>query len=113
MSNKTKFVSIIVPCRNEEKYIGKCLGSLLSQDYPKEKMEILFIDGMSEDKTREIVKKYIKKYSFISNAKREKQGPTKQVLIKLLDNFKKYTTSAFNLGIKEAKGEIIMFLGAE
>jgi len=112
MSNKTKFVSIIVPCRNEEKYIGKCLGSLLSQDYPKEKMEILFIDGMSEDKTREIVKKYIKKYSFISNAKREKQGPTKQVLIKLLDNFKKYTTSAFNLGIKEAKGEIIMFLGA-
>lgn len=92
MNNNYPLVSIIIPCRNEEKFIAKCLNSLSRQDYPKEDMEVLFIDGMSEDKTREIVKKY----SFI----------------KILDNPKKYTSFAFNLGIKEAKGEVIILAGA-
>jgi len=90
------FVSIIIPCRNEEKYIAKCLETILSQDYPKERTEVLVVDGMSEDKTREIVGDYLKKYPFI----------------KLLDNPKKFTNFAFNTGIKEAKGEIIMLMGA-
>lgn len=90
------FVSVIIPCRNEEKYIGKCLGSLLSQDYPKEKMEILVIDGMSEDKTREIVENYIKEYP----------------LFKLLDNSKKFNPFAINIGIKSSNGEIVMIMGA-
>ncbi len=40
-----KLVSIIIPCRNEEKFIGKCLNSIIAQDYPKERLEVLFIDG--------------------------------------------------------------------
>ena len=48
-------MSIIIPCRNEEKHIIKCLDSLLDNNYPKGLMEIFVIDGMSEDSTREII----------------------------------------------------------
>ena len=54
----SSFVSVIIPCRNEEKFIGKCLDSIISQDFPKENLEVLVVDGMSADKTREIVEKY-------------------------------------------------------
>ena len=49
-------VSIILPCRNEEKYIGKCLDGLLVQDYPN--YEIIAINDSSSDKTGEIIKRY-------------------------------------------------------
>ena len=49
-------VSIILPCRNEEKYIEKCLDSLLLQDYPT--YEIIAINDSSSDKTGEIIKRY-------------------------------------------------------
>lgn len=89
-------VSIIIPCRNEEKFIGKCLDSIISQDFPKENLEVLVVDGASEDKTKGIVKKYTEKYSFI----------------KILDNSKKFTPFGLNIGIKSAKGEIIVRMDA-
>jgi GT2 family glycosyltransferase len=70
----------------------------LNQDYPKEKMEVLIVDGMSEDRTREI----------ISNLKSKISKPQ----IRLINNPKKFTNFAFNIGIKESKGEIIMLAGA-
>ena len=90
------FVSIIIPCRNEEKYIGKCLDSIIANDYPKDKLEVLVMDGMSEDGTRGVVEKYVKEYSFI----------------KLLRNPKKIIPVAMNIGIKNAKGDIILKLDA-
>ncbi|MDD2913665.1 MAG: glycosyltransferase family 2 protein [Candidatus Pacebacteria bacterium] len=90
------FVSIIIPCRNEEKFISKCLDSFLKQNYPKDKMEILVIDGMSTDKTREIAREYSEKYPFI----------------KLIDNKNKFTPFALNLGIKNSKGDIITIAGS-
>jgi glycosyltransferase involved in cell wall biosynthesis len=90
------YVSIIIPCRNEKKYIGKCLDSIIFNDYPKNRFEVLVVDGMSNDGTREIVKNYSEKYPFI----------------KILDNPKKFTCFAFNIGVKEAKGKIIMLMGA-
>lgn len=42
-------VAVIIPCRNEEKFIGKCLDSVITNDYPKDRLEILVVDGMSED----------------------------------------------------------------
>ena len=50
-------LSVICPIYNEEKYIGKCIESILKQDYPKDDLEVLFVDGMSTDRTREIVEK--------------------------------------------------------
>jgi glycosyltransferase involved in cell wall biosynthesis len=90
--NKSILVSVIIPCYNEEKFIGSCLNSIIANDYPKNNLEILVIDGMSKDKTRKILKEYIQKYSFI----------------RLLDNPKKFIPFGINIGIKEAKGEIIM-----
>jgi len=89
-------ISVIIPCLNEEKHIGRCLDSVINQDYPKEKFEILVIDGMSKDKTREMVSNYNKKY------------PSS----KLLDNPKIITPSAMNIGIKNSKGEIIIKMDA-
>jgi len=96
MSSNLPFVSIIIACRDEERYIEKCLNSIIANDYPQDRLEILITDGMSEDKTREIIKKYLKQYSFI----------------KLLDNPKKFTPFGLNIGIKEAIGEIIIRMDA-
>jgi glycosyltransferase involved in cell wall biosynthesis len=86
------FVSIIIPCRNEEIFIGRCLDSLINQDYPKEKIELLIMDGMSTDRTRIIVQGYTVKNSFI----------------RLIDNPEKFQSFALNKGIKESTGEIII-----
>ncbi len=96
MKNKYPLVSIIIPCRNERESIGKCLDSIVNQDYPNDKIEILVVDGMSEDETRKVVKEYINRYPFI----------------KLLDNPRKITPVAMNTGIKQAKGDIIVMMGA-
>ncbi len=60
--NEFPFVSIIIPCRNEKHFIAKCLDSILNQDYPKDNLEVLVVDGGSEDETRKIVEEYAKKY---------------------------------------------------
>lgn len=90
------FVSIIIPCRNEEKFISKCLDSILANNYPEDKIEILIMDGLSTDRTREIINEYIKNFSFI----------------RLLDNPKKITPTALNIGIKASKYNIIVRMDA-
>lgn len=87
-------LSIICPIFNEEKYIAQCIESLLLQDYPKEDLEIIFVDGMSTDRTREIIRNYEKKYSYI----------------KMIDNPHKIVPFAMNAGIKASKGDIIIRL---
>lgn len=88
-------VSVIVPCRNESQFISACLDSILGNDYPKESLEILVVDGMSEDSTRSIVNTYDRVHAHI----------------RVLDNPKQHVTAAVNVGIKAAKGEIIMVMG--
>jgi glycosyltransferase involved in cell wall biosynthesis len=96
MENNLPLVSIIIPCRNEENYITGCLNAVADQDYPRELMEIMVVDGMSRDQTKEIVLKIAKK------------NPS----IRLLENPKKITPAAFNTGIRNAKGELIFLMGA-
>nr|WP_321268041.1 glycosyltransferase family 2 protein [uncultured Sulfurimonas sp.] len=91
-----KKVSIIIPIRNEEKYIEECLESIINFDYSKEFLEVIFIDGVSEDKTVEIIKSYTKKYSYI----------------KILENKKKIVPISMNIGIKAAKGDYVCRLDA-
>lgn len=59
ISHETPKVSIILPARNEEEFIGKCLQSLIKQDY--ENYEIIVIDDSSEDSTPDIISRYAKK----------------------------------------------------
>jgi len=96
MDEKNKLITIIVPCRNEEKPIVKCLDSIISNNYPKHRIEILIVDGMSNDGTRNALERYIKQYSFI----------------KLLHNASKNVPTALNIGIKKARGKIIMRMDA-
>ena len=60
-NNLTPKVSIILPARNEEKYLAKCLDSLIDQDY--QNYEIIVIDDSSEDSTGKIIAEYAKKNS--------------------------------------------------
>ena len=52
------FVSVVVGIRNEERFIEECIESLLRLDYPQDLYEIIIVDGMSTDKTRDLVQKY-------------------------------------------------------
>lgn len=94
--NNLKFVSIIIPCRNERNFINACLDSIIAQDYSKEKIEVFVVDGMSDDGTKEIVKEYIDRYQFIN----------------ILDNSKKIVPTALNIGIQNARGDIIIRIDA-
>ena len=55
MSEDLPFVSVIVPMRNEERYIERCIRSLASQDYPRDRFADLVVDGGSEDGSRDVV----------------------------------------------------------
>ncbi len=89
-------VSVIIPCRNEKELIGRCIDSVVNSDYPSGSLEILPVDGMSEDGTRERVLRYAEKYHNI----------------KLLDNPKKHTPAALNIGIKNCSGDFIIIMSA-
>lgn len=89
-------LSVICPIFNEEKYIRACIDSLILQDYPKDELEVIFADGMSTDRTREIVRAYMSQYPWI----------------KLIDNPDRIVPPALNKAIETSKGEIIMRLDA-
>ncbi len=89
------FISVVVATRNEEKYIEQLLISLVNQTYPKDRFEVLIIDGMSEDATLQVVEKYKDKLN-----------------IRIFKNEKIKPVFAFNKGIDEAKGGLVMFVNA-
>jgi glycosyltransferase involved in cell wall biosynthesis len=89
-------VSIVLPCRNEARYIARCLDTLLATSYPQDRLEVLVMDGRSEDKTREIVERYARRFSFI----------------RLLDNPRMIVPTALNLGIQAARGEVVVRVDA-
>ena len=93
----SEFVSIVMPLYNEEHYIRNCIDSLLEQDYPRESMEWIFVDGGSSDLTKNILEEYRCKY------------PN---LIKILDNPHKTVPYAMNIGIRSSTGKYIIRLDA-
>ncbi|QCX32827.1 glycosyltransferase family 2 protein [Caloramator sp. E03] len=96
MEENKKIVSVVIPCRNEENYIGQCIESIINQSYGIENIEIIVVDGMSDDKTLDIIKKYEETYT----------------QIKIINNEKKITPVAMNIGIRHSKGDIVMIFGA-
>ena len=90
------FVSMIVHCRNEERFIGACLDTLMTNGYPLDRFEVLVVDGMSEDGTRESVLEYATRYP----------------MIRLVDNPKRITPAAVNTGVAASTGNIIFILGS-
>lgn len=88
-------VSVLMPVYNGAKTIGKCLKSVLSLDYPANKLEVIVVDNGSTDGTSNIVKKVMRKFR---GAKRR---------VKLITLPKPGKVDALNVGLRQAKGEII------
>lgn len=89
-------VAVIIPTLNEEKFIKRCLDSIMAQSFPFEKMDVMVVDGGSLDKTKEIVKDYHEKHNNI----------------RLLDNPGRIQSIAFNIGVKESTAPFIVRLDA-
>lgn len=90
------FVSIICPVYEEEKHIRRCVESLLAQDYPKDRFEMLFVDGMSTDRTRKMLSVYASERPFI----------------RMFDNPHRTAPYALNIGIGASCGDIVMRVDA-
>lgn len=89
--DKTKMVSFVVVNHNGKRYLPKCLDSIYAQAYPKNCIEIIFVDNNSGDKSVEFIKKKYPKAKIIKNKENS-------------------YTKANNLGVKKAKGELIFLL---
>ncbi|MGB9824097.1 MAG: glycosyltransferase family 2 protein [Candidatus Hydrothermia bacterium] len=90
------FASLVVPIRNEIKFLDKLIDSLLNQDYPRDKMEVIFVDGESDDGTYERLLELTRNYAFI----------------KVLKNPYRTTPFGMNIGVKASKGEYILMINA-
>jgi len=89
---ENKFVSLIIPVYNEEEFLNKLFKSIKNQDYPKDLLEIIIVDGNSSDKSLEIIKTY--------------QDEFPNLII--LNNPNKFVSFSLNLAIKKAKGDYIV-----
>lgn len=85
--------SIVIPNYNKEKYIDECIQSILNQTIDNSKYEIIFVDDGSSDNSLEVIAKYDN--------------------IKLLHTNRLLAGGARNAGIKEAKGEYLIFLDSD
>jgi len=92
-----EFVSVVIPCLNEERFIGKALHNLADQ-YDPDRYEIIVVDGLSQDRTREVITEFCRKRPDVS--------------VTLIDNPERRIPTALNLGIEAARGEIIARLDA-
>lgn len=86
------FLTIVMPVYNEERFIGDTISQLLNQDYPQNRYEILVVDGMSQDATRQIV-------TGISQ-----QHPQ----VRLLDNPARRSSAGRNVGFRAGRGDYFM-----
>ena len=96
MKTEAPFISIIIPCRNEEKFIATVLANILAQDYPMELIEVFVVDGNSTDSTKNIAMSFSKEF-------RE---------LYILNNPHKTVPFALNLAIKKTKGKFIIRMDA-
>lgn len=88
-------ISIITVCLNSEKTINKCLESVIGQNYPKKKIEYIVIDGGSNDKTINIIKKKSNKIKYFHSRK------------------DKGIYDAINMGLKKCTGDFIGILNSD
>jgi succinoglycan biosynthesis protein ExoA len=86
------FISVVMVVRNEAAFIASAIEQVLAQDYPREHMEIIVADGLSDDGTRDVLAGYQAKYPFIQ----------------VVDNPGRIVASGLNVAIERARGELIV-----
>ena len=86
------FVSVVMPVRNEAAFIGRSVGSVLAQDYPSERMEVLVADGLSQDATTEVLRSLQQTNSNL----------------RVIENPGKIVATGLNATLRQARGEVIV-----
>jgi glycosyltransferase involved in cell wall biosynthesis len=89
-------VSVIIPTRNEAHFINRCLRSIFSSDFMPAGTEVIIVDGMSEDGTRQILADW------------ERRQPA----LRVLDNPQRIVPTAMNIGVRAARGQWIIRMDA-
>lgn len=89
-------VAVVIPTLNEEKFIARCLDSVIAQSYPFADMDVMVVDGGSKDRTKDIVENYKNKYKNI----------------RFLNNPGRIQSIAFNIGVKSSDAPYIVRLDA-
>lgn len=89
-------VAVVIPTLNEERFIARCLDSVISQSYPFEDMDVMVVDGGSKDRTKDIVEEYSRKYKNI----------------RFINNPGRIQSIAFNIGVKNSEAPYIVRLDA-
>lgn len=87
------YLSIVIPVRNEVRFIEATLGALAAQDYPRERFELIVVDGMSTDGTPAKVRDFIERHSELN--------------VQLLTNPGVLSSCARNIGVKASQGRLI------
>ena len=87
------YLTIVVPVRNEEQFIGDTLSMLAEQDYPRDRFEVVVVDGMSIDRTRDVVREFVVAHRTIN--------------LRLLENPGWLSSRGRNIGIRAARGRLI------
>jgi glycosyltransferase involved in cell wall biosynthesis len=91
-SQDVRFVTILMPVRNEAGIIARSLGAVLAQDYPAECTEIIVADGMSIDGTRQAIQGFQRQHANL----------------RLIDNPGKIVPTGLNAALRQARGEVII-----
>ena len=89
-------VAVVIPTLNEEKFIARCLDSVIAQSYPFADMDVMVVDGGSKDRTKDIVEEYKRKYQNI----------------RFLNNPGRIQSIAFNIGVHSSDAPYIVRLDA-
>ena len=88
-------VTVIMPVRNEGRFIERTLGAILCQDYPHERLEVLVVDGDSSDETAAIASGLL-------------EGSADLARAAVLPNPRRTAATAMNIGVREAKGDFVV-----
>jgi len=91
---QSPFVSVIVPVRNEARFIRAILSQLVAQDYDPERFEVIVVDGESTDATRSLVAEFVERHANVS----------------LLSNPRRWSSAGRNAGIQNARGDIVVIV---
>lgn len=90
----TPVITVIVPVRNEERFLAGTLEALLAQDYPASAYEVLVVDGQSTDGTVDIATQY---------ARRDRR-------FRCFANSKRWSSAARNLALRAAQGDLLLLV---
>ena len=96
----TPFISVIVPVRNEARFIERTLAQLVGQDYDRDRFEVLVVDGESTDGTPALVARFVERLGTVPG----------HANVRLLSNPRRLSSAARNIALREARGAVVLLV---